>query len=395
MIRSKNEHLRSFSVRVAVTAVLALSILSAHAGKSHTHPYIRGRFAAAPAGPPVIKEDPPMFESTDFENHVKAAGGRADFVFADERPFPECHASTIVETANGDLLCAWFGGLKEGADDVAIWWSRCHKEVWSPPARAAKINETAHWNPVLFRDPKRGIYLFFKAGPKVEHWKTYCMVSGDDGVTWGLPKELVPGDEGGRGPVKDKPIILSDGAWLAPASTEYKQWDPFVDRSEDGGLTWNRSANFVIDRKPDNGKGAIQPTLWESEPGKVHALLRTTWGRIARADSNDFGKTWGPVYTTNLPNNNSGIDLTRLSDGRLLLVYNPVGVNWGVRSPLNLAVSSDNGTTWRDIASLETEKLKSFSYPAIVHTTTGVAISYTWKRERIRVWQIPLEAIPK
>lgn len=334
-----------------------------------------------------------MFDPESFLSKVSAVGGRADFVFGDDRPFPECHASTLVETANGDLLCAWFGGKKEGASDVGIWWSRFHDGAWAAPSLAAKVNDTAHWNPVLFRDPKRGLYLFFKVGPHVDHWQTYWMHSTDDGGTWSSPVELVPGDKGGRGPVKDKPIMLSDGAWLAPASTEYKQWDCFADRSEDGGRTWTRSADFVINRKPNVGKGAIQPTFWESKPGHVHALLRTTWGQIARADSSDYGKTWTPVYTTNLPNNNSGIDVLRLGDGRLLLVYNPVGINWGPRTPLNVAESKDEGATWTDLASLEDEKGKGFSYPAIIRTTNGVAISYTWKRERIRVWQVPLKAL--
>ncbi|MBI5094291.1 MAG: exo-alpha-sialidase [Candidatus Hydrogenedentes bacterium] len=334
-----------------------------------------------------------MPDPTEFLSKVSANGGRADFVFGDDRPFPECHASTLAEAANGDLLCSWFGGTKEGTPDVGIWLSRFHDAAWTAPTQVAKVNDTAHWNPVLFRDPKRGLYLFFKVGPKIEFWQTYWMRSHDDGRTWTLPCELVPGDQGGRGPVRSKPIILSDGAWLAPASTEYKHWDPFADRSEDGGLTWTRSAIFEIERKADDGKGAIQPTLWESSPGNVHALLRTTWGRIARTDSADYGKTWTPVYTTELPNNNSGIDALRLDDGRVLLVYNPVGANWGERTPLDLAVSTDNGESWRDVASLETEKHKGFSYPAIIRTAKGIAISYTWKRERIRVWQIPLNAL--
>jgi len=83
----------------------------------------------------------------------------------------------------------------------------------------------------------------------------------------------------------------------------------------------------------------------------------------------------------------------RLDDGRLLLVYNPVEGNWGPRSPLTLTCSSDNGKTWHPVANLETEAASEFSYPAIVRTAKGGAISYTWKRQRIRCWQIPLSAL--
>ena len=47
---------------------------------------------------------------------------RADFLF-DSAPFPSVHASTIVETGEG-LVAAWFGGTREGAQDVGIWMSR-------------------------------------------------------------------------------------------------------------------------------------------------------------------------------------------------------------------------------------------------------------------------------
>ena len=334
----------------------------------------------------------PGLAPDQYQQRVTAAGGRVDFVFEDDRPFKECHASTVVETSRGSLLCAWFGGAEEKDPDVGIWMAECAKGEWSKPRTVAKIRQTAHWNPVLFGDPKRGIYLFFKVGGDVPHWRTYWTWSDDCGTTWSSPEELVAGDTGGRGPVKNKPIILSDGAWLAPASTELGAWKPFADRSEDGGKSWTRSADWAIDKADIRGQGGIQPTFWESAPGKVHALMRTTGGCIARTDSEDGGRTWGPVYKTGLPNNNSGIDCLRLEDGRVLLVYNPIALNWGPRSPLTLAVSKDNGKTWTNIAHLENEKAE-FSYPAIVRTANGVAISYTWKRERIRCWQVPLSAL--
>ncbi|MCX5759744.1 MAG: exo-alpha-sialidase, partial [Candidatus Hydrogenedentes bacterium] len=224
-----------------------------------------------------------------FLQRVIEKSGGADFVFGDERPFPECHASTVVEAGDGALLCAWFGGTKEKNPDVGIWMSRFADGKWAPVKLAAKTGQTAHWNPVLFRDPRRGTYLFFKVGPDVPPWQTYWMRSADNGATWSTPVELVPGDVGGRGPVKNKPIILSDGAWLAPASTEAHGWKAFVDRSEDGGATWQRSADFVFDRRKTHCMGAIQPTLWASAPGCVHALMRTAAGKIARVDSGDGG----------------------------------------------------------------------------------------------------------
>ena len=86
------------------------------------------------------------------------------------------------------------------------------------------------------------VYLFFKVGKKITEWETWWTTSSDDGTTWSKPVELVKGDRGGRGPVRNKPIVLSNGVWLAGASFESetgdKHWDVFVDRSSNNGRTW-------------------------------------------------------------------------------------------------------------------------------------------------------------
>jgi len=336
---------------------------------------------------------PEVKMSTDeFLKKITTLGGGSEFIFQPEAYENECHASTIAALEDGTLVSAWFWGTEEGESDVGIWMSRYLNGEWEEIHKAARVMDAAHWNPVLFRDPERGLYLFFKAGPEIPFWQTFWMESKDGGENWTEPVELVPGDKGGRGPVKNKPILLSDGAWLAPASTEHQAWRPFADRSEDGGKTWTRSDDIDMSDEVFKGEGAIQPTFWESEPGRVHTLMRTQSGVMARADSQDYGRTWSKAYDAGLPNNNSGIDALRLEDGRILLVYNPVDVNWGHRYPLNLAVSSDNGRTWTDLVSLETEK-GEFSYPSIVKTPNGVAITYTWRRDSVKCWRIPMEAL--
>jgi predicted neuraminidase len=311
-----------------------------------------------------------------------------DFIFGDDRPFAQCHASTLLRTDDGKYLVAWFGGTHEKHDDVGIWLSKGNPQNWPAPVELAKIRDDAHWNPVLFKDPSGDITLFFKVGKTIDFWETWYKVSKDNGETWSEAKELVPGDKGGRGPVRNKPIVASNGTWLAPASNELQRvWNAFIDRSEDGGKTWTHTEFVPMNRDSIHGEGVIQPALWESEPGKIHMLLRSSTGVICRSDSEDYGKTWSSVYKTDLPNPNSGIDVTKLEDNTLVLVFNPDNENWGSRSPISLAVSSDNGNRWDPIVELERGKEEDeFSYPSIISFGDTVAVTYTWKRQRIAFW---------
>ena len=64
----------------------------------------------------------------------------------------------------------------------------------------------------------------------------------------------------------------------------------------------------------------------------------------------------------------AGIDVTRLSDGTLVLAYNP---SESSRTPLRLSISTDNGATWPLYYDLETAA-GEYSYPGIIAWTSLV-----------------------
>ncbi len=338
-----------------------------------------------------------------------------EMIAGDDKPFDSAHASTLLEVENGGVLAAWFGGSWEKGADVAIWTARRIDGKWSIPVKVRDERGVAMWNPVLFRKNDGTIILFYKVGNTISGWATYYVESADEGKTFGEPAELVPGDAGGRGPVKNKPIRLSNGTVLAPASLEGELWDCFVDISHDDCKTWTKSefvplkrvsiqnkgvANTqMIDRPYDKhyiyGKGIIQPTLWEDEEHNVHMLCRSTSSRIFRSDSMDGGKTWNLAYDTGLPNNNSGIDLVRCKDGKLVLVYNPrenlPNYYKGPRTPLAVAVSKDNGDTFEIVKLLE-EQRGDYCYPSVICTDKNqIMITYTAMRENIVFVSFELE----
>ena len=111
--------------------------------------------------------------------------------------------------------------------------------------------------------------------------------------------------------------------------------------------------------------------------------------------SSDNGDTWSKVTLTDIPNNNSGTDAVTLADGRQVLIYNNFetipGTPKGLRTPLSLAVSEDDGETWKEVIVLEDSPISQYSYPSIIQGKDGkLHAVYTWRRERVSYKEIDL-----
>ena len=301
---------------------------------------------------------------------------KSGFIY-ETAPFPECHASTIVEAKKG-LVAAWFGGTHERHPDVGIWVSHLEKNRWTPPIEVANgiqfgTNRFPCWNPVLFQPKKGPLLLFYKVGPTPSSWWGMLTTSADGGRTWSEPRRL---PEGILGPIKNKPVQLANGDLLCPTSSEHEGWRVHFERTPDLGRTWDKTGPV------NDGKeiSAIQPSILFHKDGRLQALGRTRQKKVFQIWSEDDGKTWGELTLTSLPNPNSGTDAVTLKDGRQLLVYNHTTNG---RSPLNVAVSSD-GKEWQVALVLESEP-GEFSYPAVIQSNDGlVHVTYTWNRKRIK-----------
>lgn len=162
--------------------------------------------------------------------------------------FPECHASTVLPLEDGRMLCVYFAGSHEGADDVGIWLSARENGAWRRPRRIAKVNDTAHWNPVIFAADD-GIRVVFRVGRTIPGWVSYTMTSADGGETW------VGAHAAGRGQSRGRPRAQqADPAggrrMLAPNSDESAEaWLPRVDESTDGGVRSAGSAPIPLNRR--------------------------------------------------------------------------------------------------------------------------------------------------
>jgi len=296
-------------------------------------------------------------------------------------PFPQCHASTLVETPSG-IMASWFGGTRERNPDVSIYTARLSNGTWSVPQMAADgvKNDTLRyptWNPVLHQKDDGELVLFYKVGPTPRDWWGVYKTSNDEGKTWSqeiaIPDNLL-------GPIKDKAVRLADGTILYPSSFETSErWTTHVETSDADLKNWKKTA---IDNADFN---AIQPTVLFHANGKLQMLCRTKEGVVSTTWSTDQGKSWSKMEATTLINNNSGIDGVTLKSGYHLLVCNPIKKG---RNKISLFGSSD-GITWEELLILEDEKEGEFSYPAIIEAKDGtVHVSYTFNRVKVKHLQI-------
>lgn len=342
----------------------------------------------------------------------------SEFIYAPATITPECHASTIVALKDGDLLASWFGGKYERAPDVAIYTARFHKGTWSVPAEFARESGPnggiPTWNPVLFHSNDGRLWLYWKYGPSPSTWAGARRFSTDEGRTWS-PMEQLP--DGILGPIRAKPLVLTDGVIISGSSTEDEAgWRVYMERSSDDGKTWTRIGPLTISKEADAAakpwpeppvgsdeirakdtasrtySGIIQPSV-VSLGGKhlrFYARSKTLASRIVVADSSDEGLTWSQPRYLDLPNNNSGLDVVRLKDGREVMIFNDTTRG---RSPLNLAVSTD-GEHFRIFATLE-QGPGEYSYPAIIQGNDGaLQMTYTWHRTAIRHARLELAQVP-
>ena len=122
--------------------------------------------------------------------------------------------------------------------------------------------------------------------------------SKDGGLSWSAPQAL---PEGYLGPVKNKPVLLSNDVLFCASSTEGNGWRVHFETTSDLGKTWKKIGP-INDGKTMN---AIQPSVlfYKDERMQTFAGAAIELYRIMVVDP---GQTLGRLWPKNLANNNSG-----------------------------------------------------------------------------------------
>ncbi len=361
-----------------ISLTLALLVFIGLRDGWRVSPVPAARFVVPPITPARTNEAPEFHEQ-----------------FVDARfVHPSAHVSSICQTPDGRMVAIWYAGSREGARDVALYVSSRDAgltNAWSTPVSAgtheAAGEETFRYvkkvgNAIAFSGTNDQLHMLYVT-TGFGGWSCSQLnlkSSSDGGVTWSRSRKL------GLTPffniselVKNAPAPTADGGFVVPIYHEV-----LGKFSELLWLTPSNDGFDVVKTRAFGGRTAFQPALVALNETNALMLNRTagTAKKIHATRTSDAGRTWSPLETIDLPNSNSGLDAIRLSDGRLLLAFNDTDSG---RDNLCLAISSDNGTTWKRAATLVAEAKEEFSYPTVLQTSDGlIHVTYTWKRKGIK-----------
>jgi predicted neuraminidase/peroxiredoxin len=291
------------------------------------------------------------------------------------------HCSTITEAPNGDMLCLWYAGSYESSDDQALYLARLPKgqRIWTAPHRIVWDPEAPPGNAVIFTGPDQRVWIVWgrmegsrptRRGSGWSQCRLMARTSKDNGNTWTADEEMpnsfawLP---------RNAPFTMKDGRFALPISGHVDSvYAGFLLVLEPDNRTWKRFGLMP---------GGEQPTVIQRDSGELLCLMRGE-PRILQSVSGDGGTTWTTPRRTELKCPDSGIAMTKLKSGRVLLAYNDTDKS--DRTPFNVIQSTDDGKTWGEMKAIE-QDWGEFSYPCIVQSSDGmVHLTYTYRRFSIK-----------
>ncbi|KAA0131519.1 exo-alpha-sialidase [Gimesia chilikensis] len=166
-----------------------------------------------------------------------------------------------------------------------------------------------------------------------------------------------------------------------------------IQYSDDGGDSWKLSKSKLT--APcyagfnGSNEGACEPALEELSDGRIWMLMRTTAGFLYESFSSDSGTSWTPARASRFNTSTGPPNIMRHRNGWLVVCWNNcemppradgAGV-YGGRDALHIAVSKDEGKTWRGFREIYLDHRRNdnpakngdrgTAYPLAAYTTDG------------------------
>jgi photosystem II stability/assembly factor-like uncharacterized protein len=157
--------------------------------------------------------------------------------------------------------------------------------------------------------------------------------------------------------------------------------------SDDSGRTWKKGQEYVVYDEKGKRVYVQEPGVIELKDGRLYMYARTDRGRQWQMYSKDGGETWGDFGPSSIISPRGPATIERLKNGDLLLIWNDhdgrqylrySGPKWlaGMRAPLDIAISKDEGRTWIKRKTVETDEKGFYCYFAVIEMEDSLLLHY-------------------
>ncbi|WP_085535190.1 sialidase family protein [Massilibacteroides vaginae] len=258
---------------------------------------------------------------------------------------------------------------------LAARYSNDNGQTWTLEDKVILSNEGGMniMSVSLLRLKNGNIALFYLKKNSIEDCIPMMRISKDEGNSWSEPIVCIT-DKSGYFVLNNARVIqLEDGRLLMPVAlhkTSNGEWkeqaDLYCYYSEDNGNTWKSSTSVpnltnIITQEP----GVI-----ELRDGRIMMYIRASGGHQQLSFSTDKGASWSHIESSNIASPISPATIEKIpgSDDWLLVWNNNDGSDAktkGQRTPLTMAISKDEGKTWKKIKNIQEDPDGWYCYIAI------------------------------